>query len=282
MSSIEIKANAKINLALAVKHKREDGFHEIELIYQEIDYHDKIFLSKNDEITFSTDSPALKSESGNLCITAAEYLREEYNIPGLDIHLKKRLPIGSGLGGGSSDAASVLKGGLGLYDIEFTPEQLMSVAGKIGSDVPFFLLGGTAYGTGRGEILKTINMMSNYYVLLVLPDIQISTTWAYKNFNLTLTRKNDDYKFRGFTFQNLDLVNFRSEFYNDFEKLVFFHHPQLESVKSDLYAKGAEYASLSGSGSTLFGLFSSREESEEANLALSRKYNCHLCRPVKE
>jgi 4-diphosphocytidyl-2-C-methyl-D-erythritol kinase len=280
MDSIKINANAKINLALAVKYKREDGFHEVELIYQEIDFHDTLILKKANGIKFSTDSEVLQKESTNLCSVAAELLKDNFNLPGLDIHLEKRLPIGSGLGGGSSDAAAVLKGGLKLYEIVSSAKKINTIAKEIGSDVPFFLIGGSASGFGRGEILKSLQISTDYYILLVLPKITISTKWAYKNLNLTLTRKNDDYKFRGLTFQNLELVNFRSKFYNDFENLVFKSHPQLASVKSKLYESGADYASLSGSGSALYGLYTSQSKAEAARNELGRRLNTYICRPV--
>ena len=280
MESVELNSNAKINLALAVKKKRKDGYHEVELIFQEIDFHDKVQLSKSDSIKFSTNSLLLQNETGNLCITAAKALVSEFNIPGIEIHLEKRLPIGAGLGGGSSNAAAILRGGLELYGIEFPKEKLISIAGKIGADVPFFLIGGTAYGSGTGEILNSITMTTDYHVLIILPEIHISTAWAYKNLNLTLTRKNDDYKFRGFRFQNLDLAEFRSEFYNEFENLVFSHYPKLSLIKSELYHRGADYASLSGSGSALYGLYSSRSSADHALEILSRKYRCQLSRPI--
>jgi 4-diphosphocytidyl-2-C-methyl-D-erythritol kinase len=280
MESLEIKANAKINLALAVKHKRDDGYHEIELIYQEIDYHDTLYILKNDKIKFSTDSPVLQKESSNLCIIAAKLLAHEFNIPGLDIRLEKKLPIGAGLGGGSSDAAAVLRGGLELYGIEYSKDILLNMAENIGADVPFFLMGSTAYGSGKGEILKSIKMTFDYHIVLVLPEINISTKWAYKNLNLTLTRKNEDYKFRGFGFQNLDLKDFRSEFYNDFEDLVFRHYPQLSSVKSELYDQGAVYASLSGSGAALYGLYSSQSTAEATVESLGSRYRCQISKPV--
>jgi 4-diphosphocytidyl-2-C-methyl-D-erythritol kinase len=280
MDSLEIKANAKINLALAVKHKRDDGYHEVELIYQEIDYHDTLIISKNDNIKFSTDSPVLQNESTNLCIRAAKLLVQDFNIPGLTIHLDKQLPLGAGLGGGSSDAAAILRGSLELYGIEYSKEKLLNTAASIGADVPFFLIGGTSYGSGKGEKLKSIKLISDYYAVLILPNINISTEWAYKNLNLTLTRKNDDYKFRGFRFHNLDLREFRSEFHNDFENLVFKHYPNLSLVKSELYDEGAVYASLSGSGSALYGLYSSRSLADKAIEILGRKYRCRLSRPV--
>jgi len=280
MESIEKKANAKINLALAVKFKRDDGYHEIELIFQEIDFHDNLLISKSDTINFSTNSNVLQNESSNLCIEAARVLVSEFNIPGLKIHLDKRLPIGSGLGGGSSDAAAVLSGSLELYGIDYSMDKLVNIAGKIGADVPFFLLGGTAYGSGKGELLESIKLTSDYYILLVLPEIHISTAWAYKNLNLTLTRKNDDYKFRGFRFQNLDLGKFRFEFYNDFENLVLKHYPDLSLVKFELYELGAVYASLSGSGSALYGLYLSQPAAERASELLSKKYRCQLSQPI--
>ncbi len=280
MDSIEVKANAKINLALAVKYKREDGYHEIESIYQEIDFHDKLTLKKATGIKFSTNSEDLQNESSNLCITAARLLIEAFDLPGMNIRLEKNLPIGAGLGGGSSDAAAVLKGGLELYGRETSDKKVQYLAEKIGSDVPFFLNGGTACGSGRGEILKNVQIKADYHVLLILPDIKISTIWAYKNLNLALTRKNHDYKFKGFTIQNLDLIHFRSEFYNDFENLVFKHHPQLAIVKVELYELEADYASLSGSGSALYGLYSSFSKAEEASKVLSRRFSTHICRPV--
>jgi len=280
MDSLELKANAKINLALAVKHKRDDGYHEVELIFQEIDFYDRIFISRNDNIKFSTDSSLLRDESINLCVTAANLLVNEYNIPGLEINLDKNLPIGAGLGGGSSNAAAVLRGGLKLYGIEYSHDRLMKMAASIGADVPFFLIGGTAYGSGMGEILKSITLNSDYYILLVLPEKSISTEWAYKNLNLTLTKKNDEYKFRVFRFQNLDLSEFRSEFFNEFENVVFKRYPDLFLVKSELYDQGAIYASLSGSGSALYGLFSSQSKVEKAREILSRKYRCQLSRPI--
>jgi 4-diphosphocytidyl-2-C-methyl-D-erythritol kinase len=280
MNSIEIKANAKINLALVVKYKREDGYHEIELIYQEIDFHDRLILKKATGIEFSTDSEDLQNESSNLCITAARLLIDAFDLPGMKIHLEKKIPIGSGLGGGSSNAAAVLKGGLELYRRETSDKRVQSLAEKIGSDVPFFLEGGTAYGTGKGEILKKVHLTADYHVLLILPDIKISTLWAYKNLNLALTRKKHDYKFKGFTIQNLDLSHFRSEFYNDFENLVFKHHPQLAIVKSELYDLEADFVSLSGSGSAMYGLFSSLSKAEEASDVLNHRFNAQICRPV--
>ena len=282
MDSIKIKANAKINLALAIKYKRNDGYHEVEVIYQEIDYHDTLNISQSERIEFFTDSPLLKNEPTNLCIIAAKILKEEFKIPGLKIRLDKRLPIGAGLGGGSSDAAAILKNGLKLYNITYSTDRLLNIAAKIGADVPFFLIGGTAYGTGKGEILNALKLNEKYYVLLLLPDDRVSTQWAYKNLNLALTRKYDGYKFKGFKLKNLSVKNFRSEFYNDFEDLVFKEFPNLSFLKEELYNQGAVFASLSGSGSALYGLYLSKSSAEKAKKILSHRFRCQLCRPVTE
>jgi len=280
MQSLQIKANAKINLALAVKNKRSDGFHELDLIYQEIDFCDKLTLRQSNRIEFTTDSLPLQKETNNLCEKAANLLQEEFQIPGLEIYLEKKIPIGAGLGGGSSDAAAVLKGGVELYQLKVSNEQLVSLSSKLGADVPFFMFGGTAHGRGIGDILKKITLDSNYYVLLVLPEIKISTAWAYKNLNLGLTRENTGDKFRGFRFHNLDLKDFRSEFFNDFEKLVFERNPQLEIIKSLLYDQGALFAALSGSGSTLYGLFPTGSAVKKARRMLGNNYRCQMAQPV--
>jgi 4-diphosphocytidyl-2-C-methyl-D-erythritol kinase len=280
MNSIELHANAKINLALAVKHKRDDGYHELELIFQEINLSDRLELSTADKVMFSTDSNDLKDASENICLRAARLMQQEFGISGLKIYLEKRIPIGGGLGGGSSDAAAVLNGIKDLYNLKISDEHMLDLALKLGADVPFFLHGKTAYGTGIGEILKPISINSTYHILLVIPEIRISTVWAYKNLNLTLTSKNGDYKFRGFRFQNLKLSEFRNEFYNDFEKSVFKAYPLLAELKSCLYEKGASFAAMSGSGSVLFGLYEKEKSCFLAFESIRRTQQCIVTKPV--
>jgi 4-diphosphocytidyl-2-C-methyl-D-erythritol kinase len=280
MNSIEIKANAKINLALAVKHKRDDGYHELELIFQEIDLFDRLVLSSDNAINFITNSSDLTNESDNICIKAVRLMQHEFNIPGLKIYLEKRIPIGGGLGGGSSDAAAVLKGTRELYKLTVPDEHLLALASELGADVPFFIIGKAAYGTGIGEILRPITIYKDYHVLLVIPDVRISTVWAYKNLNLALTSKSGDYKFRGFRFQDLKLSDFRSEFFNDFEESVFKAYPSLRDLKSRLYDEGASFAAMSGSGSVLFGLFDTEKSCSLALNAMSKDTPCQMVKPI--
>jgi len=280
MNSLEIDANAKINLALAVKSKRDDGYHELDLIFQEINFSDHLILSKDHRMVFSTDSHELNLESDNICLRAARLLQRDFEIPGINIHLEKKIPIGGGLGGGSSNAAAVLKGAMRLYDLTINDEHLLSLATELGADVPFFLLGKAAYGTGKGEILAPISIYNGYYILLVLPEMKISTIWAYKNLNLTLTSKYADYKFRVFRFQDLDLSEFRAEFYNDFENSVFKAHSVLGKLKSKLYDEGASFAAMSGSGAVIFGLFDTEETRAHAFKSMNKDYHCVMAEPV--
>jgi len=277
---IKIKANAKINLALAVRHKRGDGYHELDLIFQEIDLCDHLLLSSDDTINFTTNSSDLINNSDNICIKAARLMQREFDIPGIKIQLEKRIPIGGGLGGGSSDAAAVLKGARELYDLTIKEGNLLALALELGADVPFFIHGKSAYGTGIGEILKPITIYNDYHILLVIPDVRISTVWAYKNLNLALTSKKGDYKFRGFRFQNLELPDFKSEFFNDFEKSVFKAYPLLGDLKSKLYQEGASFAAMSGSGSVLFGLFDSEKSCSAAKISLGKNYHCQIVKPI--
>jgi len=280
MNSIIINANAKINLALFVKYKRGDGFHEIESIFQEIDFGDQLIISKADKIIFQTDSAILKNQGNNLCVQAAQLLKKEYHIPGLAIDLKKRIPIGAGLGGGSSNAAAVLKAGIQLFKMKIDESNLCLLASSLGSDVPFFLRGKTAIIRGRGDNIKQIKWKENYFIILVLPDVSISTSWAYKNLRLGLTKNESNLKFISLKFQKSGVEDFMHYFKNDFEKMVFKVYPQLEKIKNLLYKEGADYASLSGSGSTVFGIYRSKEIAENAFKLISVNYKCVFTQPV--
>ncbi len=277
---IKLNANAKINLTLAVRYKREDGFHEIESIFQEIDLCDELQLTKNNRMSLETDSSLIPTDQNNICFKAAQSICKKYKIPGIHILLKKNIPVGAGLGGGSSNAAAVLSGIKKLYNLNINSSELLELAAQLGSDVPFFIDGGTSYVTGRGEILKPIKMNLNYSILLVFPGQPVSTAWAYKNLNLALTKNDSVNKLIGFKFQSLNPADFRSEYYNDFENSVFKAYPSLARIKQSLYDQGAEYAAMSGSGSTMFGIFRSKDQAEEANRLMGDKYNLKLARPI--
>lgn len=280
MNNISVSANAKINLGLRVKCKRSDGFHEIESIFQEINFADKLIIKKSNNITFKTNSKDLKKSSSNLCVKAAEILQKTFNIDGIDIYLDKKIPLGSGLGGGSSNAAAVLKSINVLFNGEVPNEELKKLAEQIGSDVPFFIEGKTSHVSGRGEIIQPINIDLNYYILLVFPPIKISTAEAYKSLGIHLTKNDYDFKFKSSNLLDLNVRNFRNIFYNDFEKTVFEKFPNLLKIKDLLYQEQAEFACLSGSGSTVYGIYSSHDKVNKAFSKISKVYNCNIAKPV--
>ncbi len=280
MNEITAYANAKINLGLRVKFKRDDGFHEIESIFQEINFADKLILKKSNEISFDTNSPELKQSETNLCIQAAELLQQSYNIDGLNIFLDKQIPIGSGLGGGSSDAAEILKSANTLYNKNVKKKDLKKMAEQIGSDVPFFIEGKTSHVSGRGEIIDPFKINCNYYVLLVFPKVRISTAEAYKSLGIRLTKNNYDYKFKSSNLLDLSVRDFKIFFSNDFEKVIFNKYPNLLKIKDLLYHEQAEFSSLSGSGATIYGIYSSIDKVKNAFSKISESYNCFIAKPI--
>ena len=280
MEKMRITANAKINLALAIKHRRPDGYHELESIFQEIDFGDDLEIHKSEGIQFSSDFKALESDPSNLCTAAAGLMMRSFGIPGLAINLHKRIPVGAGLGGGSSDAAAVLRAADRLFGLELGPEGLRRPAEQLGSDVPFFLYGKTAYVAGRGEVIKPLSGGTPYYLLLVFPDVNIPTSWAYKNLDLDLTKKLHDHKFKGFEFHKTAIADFRNSYFNDFEKTVFTAYPALQEIRKRVYDAGADFAAMSGSGSTIFGVFADESCARDASEILKPVFNVQLARPI--
>ena len=254
MEKISIKAPAKINLYLEVLRKRDDGFHEIESLMQAIDLYDDITLEKSDRIELTVNDPSLPADSNNLAFRAAKALQSRFPFPGVKIGLTKNIPMGAGLGGGSSDAAFVLRGLCRLYDLHPSFDELAEIASSIGSDVPFFLSNGQALIKGRGEILEQVNLPINYEIILLSPSMSISTTEVYSNVKIDLTTKRigplltHEIDFEGL----LRLANY---FRNDLEEVVLEKYPNLLDLKRSLLGSGAFYSSMTGSGSSFFGLF---------------------------
>jgi len=245
------KAPAKINLGLHVKYKRDDGFHEIESIFHKIPLFDYVELipSKTDKFySYNINIPG--NSKNNLCLNALKLLRGEgYTIPNYEIHLLKNIPVGAGLGGGSSDAVAVLKALNHLEGLKISKEKLKELSAKLGSDCPFFLMGDSALVTGRGEILNDTDFnLTNLYVHILYPNLHISSGTAYKSLDLEKTSK-----------ESISIPSsyekWSSHFKNDFEEALWPIYPLLKSIKENLYNSGAIFSSLSGSGSSVFGVF---------------------------
>ncbi len=273
---------AKINLGLRVLGKRSDGFHEIETVFQTISLKDEIeFFPVKDGIKLTCDSPDCPSDETNLIFKAATLLKKQTNTSkGCHIFLKKEIPVGAGLGGGSSNAATALVALNKIWNTGLTINDLAILASQLGSDVPFFLYGGIALGKGRGEKLTHINSAPDYWGLLVCPNLQIFSKWAYQQFNFNLTKSFKRSKFSVLTrnFPEFELWN--SFLVNDFENIVFNSYPELHSILTGLNHNDAFYARMSGSGSTLYGLFKNGEKARAAQNYFQKSFQTYIFQPV--
>lgn len=257
---------AKINLGLYVLGKRADGFHDIWTIFQELEFHDTLYFRKNSEpLRITTSHPTLSVGSDNLVHRTVQFLREHTGCSSsVHIHIEKFIPLGAGLGGGSSNAAATLRGMNCLFQLNLTTEELCTLGAQLGSDVPFFLHGGTALATGRGEQLRQLPSFPPFWVLLIFPGFEVSSGWAYKNLNLKLT--NSEGKIRLLPqFNKIAITGDDHTFFiNMLEEPVIKRYSIIGSIKARLLECGAEWALMSGSGSTVFGVFRDKLLAEQA------------------
>ena len=276
---MKLRAYAKINIGLNVLGKRSDGYHDLETVFHEIDCFDEIELERHEKVTMTADSILVPIDGSNLCLSAAILLQKEKHVrQGVMIHLKKNIPIGAGLGGGSSDAAAVLCGLNRFWELRLSNNQLRSLAAQIGADVPFFIDGGTAYATGRGEILDSFSLPLPFWIAVVTPLIRISTGWAYSQ----LVTKRDGKASGLQTMLVKQMSNpqkLSSIVQNDFEPLVFKTYPELSVVKEKLNEMGAFFSLMSGSGSSIYGFFENDKKALAALSAFPKKYQTSITSP---
>jgi 4-diphosphocytidyl-2-C-methyl-D-erythritol kinase len=248
--------NCKINLGLNITQKREDGYHDIETVFYPVALRDALEAVK----TNSASEPFLLESSGlavagdttdNLCAKAYGLLKRDFpSLPSLQVHLHKEIPMGAGLGGGSADGAFALQLIDKLCSLNLSQQQLLGYALQLGSDCPFFILNKPCFATGRGEKLTPVELdLSQYRFVLINPNIHISTALAFSNIQPASPQHSiaDIIK--------LPVPEWNGLLVNDFEKHLATTYPAIKSIKDDLYAKGAVYASMTGSGSTVFGMF---------------------------
>ncbi len=256
MRSLRLPAFAKINLGLRLLGRRPDGYHELRTIFQAISLHDtlEIALQSRPSIEIETNDPALPVGRDNLVWRALAALRQELGIrSGARVRLTKRIPVGRGLGGGSSDAAVALVGFLRLAGRKLPPERLVELAASLGADVPFFLFGGRALGVSRGDEIYPLPDATRRAVVVVSPqNIAVSTRDAYRWASLRLTKRAAALKLWRFCAL---CWSSQTEVSNDFEPAVFARHPELAGTKRRLLRHGAAEAALAGSGSAVFAMF---------------------------
>lgn len=286
MNKLKIKAYSKLNLTLKILGQRPDGYHDIDSVFHTISLHDELTLSprRDGTIVLKCSDHKLPVDGSNLAYRAAIILRDlaikkhpGKKTFGATISLNKNIPIGAGLGGGSSDAAAVLLGLKKLWRLDWlSPADLKKAAASLGSDVPFFLKGGTAQVTGRGENVRTRKCPKEYHFVLVYPGFPVSTAWAYKNFKKIKNRLTKGPEFSRmlleFCGSGKPAVDISRYLINDLEPAVIPHYPRISRIKADLLKSGALGSMMSGSGSSVFGLFPDAVSAEKSYSKISKTW----------
>jgi 4-diphosphocytidyl-2-C-methyl-D-erythritol kinase len=245
-------SNAKINIGLNIVSKRDDGFHNLETIFYPVKLSDAIEIAESHDIfTFSNTGLIVDSNSDdNLVVKAYNLLKKDFNLPEIKIHLHKIIPFGAGLGGGSSNAAFTLKILNKNFNLQLPDDVLIDYARKLGSDCAFFIKNKPVFAFGKGDNFENINLdLSDYKIIMVKPDINVSTKEAYSGVKPQIPEISLK------TLINSPVTDWKDFIFNDFEKNIFKIHPDLKKIKQKLYNQGAKYASMSGSGSTVYGIF---------------------------
>lgn len=243
--------NAKINLGLNIVQKRADGYHDIETVFYPVPVKDALEIVKADETTFSqTGIPVDAPADDNLVMKALNRMKRQFDLPPLEIHLLKAIPFGAGLGGGSSDAAFMLKLVNEFCSLALNDDELEEIAAGIGADCPFFIRNRPTFATGTGNLFTPVDLsLENYHLCLVKPDVWVSTRQAYASVHpctpeIALTE-----------IVKQPVAEWKTLMKNDFEESVISRYPVIGEIKDTLYARGALYASMSGSGSSVYGIF---------------------------
>ena len=267
-SSLKLESPAKINLRLEILKRREDGYHELRTIFQKISLHDtlRFSLKKERGVSIAADHPMLPLGKDNLAYKAAQAMvKASKYTGGVHIQIEKRIPLGAGLGGGSSNAATTLKALNQLLKVKLPRKELLGMGVEIGADVPFFLSEGAAIGLGIGEQLKKVELPDLWYVL-IYPNFEVSTRWAYDNF--VLTKEQFHLSLRRFM-KNPEGIS--RILLNHLETVVAKKYPQIDIMKKILFSAGALGALMTGSGPTVFGLFDRESISTGAYHKIKRK-----------
>ena len=243
--------NAKINIGLNIIEKRPDGYHNLESLFYPVPLTDKLEISESDKFSFSTSGIKLDSSpEQNLVIKAYNILKKRYDLPPVKIHLHKSIPFGGGLGGGSSDASFCLSGLNDLFNLNIEKQKLAVLSAEIGADCPFFIFNQPSLVSGIGDSIKPIDFrLKGFFLVMVKPETGVPTPLAYKNIKPEKPEKSVSQILKR------PVSNWKNELKNDFEGSVFKAFPEFIEIKESLYNNGAVYASMSGSGSTFYGLF---------------------------
>lgn len=289
MKMINLKAYAKINLGLRILSQRDDGYHNIETVFHRVQPHDEIRLEQSSDLTLTVNTPGLPRDDNNLCVKAAKLLQQHVGTEnGVHIFLNKNIPIGAGLGGGSADAAATIIGLMNLWHIDISKNELLKIGLQLGSDVPYFLSPGTAYATSRGEILEYFEFSMPYWIVIIYPNIHVSTKWAYEAIHdkryiqheSEVNNPKSNISLRQILLDHVhDPIHLNAVLHNDFEPIILHKYEKIAFAKVSLYAAGAKFAQMSGSGSAIYGLFTSEQDANDAAGQLRKRYQVFMTSP---
>ena len=274
MDKLQLKAYGKINLGLDVIRKRPDGYHDLDMIMQMVDVYDDVIIEKKagEEIVVKADAAVLSNGKDNLAYMAAKMLFDEFGIKsGVEITIHKRIPIAGGMAGGSSDCATTLIGTNEMFNLGLSKQQLMERGVKLGADVPYCVLGGTAIARGIGEVLTPLPTPPQCHVIIAKPPISVSTAYVYGHIRPDEITKRPDIEQMTLAIKEQDLNKLSDLLYNVMEEVTVSEYPVIEKLKSIMLENGALNSIMSGSGPTVFGLFDDRKKAQAAMKALDSK-----------
>lgn len=271
---LKFKAYAKVNLGLDVLRRREDGYHEVKMIMQTVNLFDRITLENTDTgiIEVSTNLSFLPNNENNLAYKAAKILMDEFNVKeGLKIHIDKHIPVAAGMAGGSTDASTVMYGVNKLFSLGLDETGLMERGVKIGADVPYCIMGGTALSEGIGEVLTKLPQAPRCKILIAKPPISVSTKFVYENLHANELKYHPDIEGMVDAIKNNDLYGVCERMGNVLETVTVKEYPVIDEIKTIMKDNGAVNSLMSGSGPTVFGLFDDEEKAENAYKVLKEK-----------
>lgn len=275
MNKVELKAYAKINLGLDVIRKREDGYHEVKMIMQTVDLYDVLTMEtmEEDNIELRTNIDSLETGEGNLVYKAIKLIKTEYNIQtGIRAILKKNIPIAAGMAGGSTDCAAAIKGMNKLFNLNLSEDILRGLGKKLGADVPYCIMGGTALAEGIGEILTPLKSIKGDYIVIAKPDIAVSTKYVYDNLNLQEGAYHPDIDYMLDCIQNDNKRELFSNMGNILESVTINRYGVINKIKETLIEAGAINALMSGSGPTVFAIFNDLITAQHACDKVKKQY----------
>lgn len=268
MEELNLRAYAKVNLGLDVVRKREDGYHEVSMIMQTVKLFDRLHFEKQQEdtIELTTNLKFLPVDENNLVYKVVRQLKEEFQIKeGIRIHLDKHIPVAAGMAGGSSDCAAALFGMNRMFGLNLSRKELMERGVKLGADVPYCIMRGTALSEGIGEILTPLPPMPDCYIVIAKPPISVSTKYVYEHLDLPNLEHHPNISAMVEALKNNDLKGITATMENVLETVTIHEYPVIKDIKTMMLQAGAENALMSGSGPTVFGIFTDKELAVKAN-----------------